>query len=210
MHRARVLLADDHTLVAEGIGTLLKERYKIVGIVNDGQALVRAALKLRPDVIVADISMPQKSGLEALRELKMMGVPAKFLVLTMDADPLVAVEALEAGASGYLLKHSTATDLLTAMQEVLKGRIYTSPSARIPKISDRTKLMRPRPIELTPRRREVLRLIAQGQRPKQIATELGLSKRTVETHKYEIMSTLGLRSTAELVRYAVKLRLVPE
>ncbi|RPH55216.1 MAG: DNA-binding response regulator, partial [Acidobacteria bacterium] len=176
----------------------------------DGQALVRAALKLRPDVIVADISMPQKSGLEALRELKMMGVPAKFLVLTMDADPLVAVEALEAGASGYLLKHSTATDLLTAMQEVLKGRIYTSPSARIPKISDRTKLMRPRPIELTPRRREVLRLIAQGQRPKQIATELGLSKRTVETHKYEIMSTLGLRSTAELVRYAVKLRLVPE
>jgi DNA-binding NarL/FixJ family response regulator len=210
MHRARVLLADDHTLVAEGIGTLLKERYKIVGIVNDGQALVRAALKLRPDVIVADISMPQKSGLEALRELKTMGVPAKFLVLTMDADPLVAVEALEAGASGYLLKHSTATDLLTAMQEVLKGRIYTSPSARIPKISDRTKLMRPRPIELTPRRREVLRLIAQGQRPKQIATELGLSKRTVETHKYEIMSTLGLRSTAELVRYAVKLRLVPE
>jgi DNA-binding NarL/FixJ family response regulator len=210
MHRARVLLADDHTLVAEGIGTLLKERYKIVGIVNDGQALVRAALKLRPDVIVADISMPQKSGLEALRELKTMGVPAKFLVLTMDADPLVAVEALEAGASGYLLKHSTATELLTAMQEVLKGRIYTSPSARIPKISNRTKLMRPRPIELTPRRREVLRLIAQGQRPKQIATELGLSKRTVETHKYEIMSTLGVRSTAELVRYAVKLRLVPE
>lgn len=210
MHRARVLLADDHTLVAEGIGTLLKERYKIVGIVNDGQALVRAALKLRPDVIVADISMPLKSGLEALRELKTMGVPAKFLVLTMDADPQVAVEALEAGASGYLLKHSTATDLLTAMQEVLKGRIYTSPSARIPKISNRTELMRPRPIELTPRRREVLRLIAQGQRPKQIATELGLSKRTVETHKYEIMSTLGLRSTAELVRYAVKLRLVPE
>jgi DNA-binding NarL/FixJ family response regulator len=210
MHRARVLLADDHTLVAEGIGTLLKERYKIVGIVNDGRALVRAALKLRPDVIVADISMPQKSGLEALRELKTMGVPAKFLVLTMDADPLVAVEALEAGASGYLLKHSTATDLLTAMQEVLKGRIYTSPSARIPKISIRTERRRPRPIELTPRRREVLRLIAQGQRPKQIATELGLSKRTVETHKYEIMSTLGVRSTAELVRYAVKLRLVPE
>lgn len=210
MHRARVLLADDHTLVAEGIGTLLKERYKIVGIVNDGQALVRAALKLRPDVIVADISMPQKSGLEALRELKTMGVPAKFLVLTMDTDPLVAVEALEAGASGYLLKHSTATDLLTAMREVLKGRIYTSPSARIPKISNRTELMRPRPTELTPRRREVLRLIAQGQRPKQIATELGLSKRTVETHKYEIMSTLGVRSTAELVRYAVKLRLVPE
>jgi DNA-binding NarL/FixJ family response regulator len=210
MQRARVLLADDHTLVAEGIGTLLKERYKIVGIVNDGRALVRAALKLRPDVIVADISMPEKSGLEALRELKTMGVPAKFLVLTMDADPLVAVEALEAGASGYLLKHSTATDLLTAMQEVLKGRIYTSPSARIPKISNRTELRRPRPIELTPRRREVLRLIAQGQRPKQIATELGLSKRTVETHKYEIMSTLGVRSTAELVRYAVKLHLVPE
>lgn len=210
MRRARVLLADDHTLVAEGIGTLLKDRYKIVGIVNDGQALVRAALKLRPDVIVADISMPQKSGLKALRELKTMGVPAKFLVLTMDADPLVAVEALEAGASGYLLKHSTATDLLTAMQEVLKGRIYTSPSARIPKISNRTALRRPRSIELTPRRREVLRLIAQGQRPKQIATELGLSKRTVETHKYEIMSTLGVRSTAELVRYAVKLRLVPD
>jgi DNA-binding NarL/FixJ family response regulator len=128
----------------------------------------------------------------------------------MDADPLMAVEALEAGAAGYLLKHSTATDLRTAMQEVLKGRIYTSPSGQIPKLSNKVKLMRTRPIELTPRRREVLRLIAQGQRPKQIASELGLSKRTVETHKYEIMSTLGVRSTAELVRYAVKLRLVPD
>jgi DNA-binding NarL/FixJ family response regulator len=145
-----------------------------------------------------------------LRELKALGLPAKFLVLTMDADPLMAVEALEAGAAGYLLKHSTATDLRTAMQEVLKGRIYTSPSGQIPKLSNKVKLMRTRPIELTPRRREVLRLIAQGQRPKQIASELGLSKRTVETHKYEIMSTLGVRSTAELVRYAVKLRLVPD
>ncbi|HEY7449381.1 MAG TPA: response regulator transcription factor [Vicinamibacterales bacterium] len=210
MTRARVLLADDHTLVAEGIGTLLKDRYKIVGIVNDGHSLVQAALKLRPDVIVADISMPRKSGLEALRELKALGLPAKFLVLTMDADPLMAVEALEAGAAGYLLKHSTATDLFMAMQEVLKGRIYTSPSAQIPRLSNKVELLRTRPIELSPRRREVLRLIAQGQRPKQIASELGLSKRTVETHKYEIMSTLGLRSTAELVRYAVKLRLVPE
>jgi DNA-binding NarL/FixJ family response regulator len=210
MSRARVLLADDHTLVAEGIGTLLKDRYKIVGIVNDGHSLVQAALKLRPDVIVADISMPRKSGLDALRELKALGLPAKFLVLTMDADPLMAVEALEAGAAGYLLKHSTATDLRTAIQEVLKGRIYTSPSGQVPSLSNKVKLMRARPIELTPRRREVLRLIAQGQRPKQIASELGLSKRTVETHKYEIMSTLGVRSTAELVRYAVKLRLVPE
>ena len=210
MSRARVLLADDHTLVAEGIGTLLKDRYKIVGIVNDGHSLVQAALKLRPDVIVADISMPRKSGLDALRELKALGLPAKFLVLTMDADPLMAVEALEAGAAGYLLKHSTATDLLTAMQEVLKGRIYTSPSGHLPRLSSKVELMRTRPIELTPRRREVLRLIAQGQRPKQIASELGLSKRTVETHKYEIMSTLGVRTTAELVRYALKLRLVPE
>lgn len=210
MHRARVLLADDHTLVAEGIGTLLKERYKIVGIVNDGQALVEAARRLRPDVIVADISMPRKTGLEALRELKAMGALAKFLILTMDPDPLVAVEAIEAGAAGYLLKHSTASDLLTAMQEVLKGRIYISPPAQTLTPTHRARLLDPRPTELTPRRREVLRLIAQGQRPKQIASELGLSKRTVETHKYEIMSTLGVRTTAELVRYAVKLRLVPD
>jgi DNA-binding NarL/FixJ family response regulator len=210
MPRARVLLADDHTLVAEGIATLLKERYKVVGIVNDGEELVRAALKLRPDVIVADISMPRKSGLEALRELKAMGVPAKFLILTMDADPLTAVEALEAGAAGYLLKHATASDLLTAMQEVLKGHIYASPPTRELTPANRAMLTHVSPYELTPRRREVLRLIAQGQRPKEIAGELGLSKRTVETHKYEIMSSLGVRTTAELVRYAVKLRLVPD
>ena len=210
MPRARVLLADDHTLVAEGIATLLKERYKVVGIVNDGQGLVQAALKFRPDVIVADISMPRKTGLEALRELKARGVASKFLVLTVDADPLMAVEALEAGAAGYLVKHSTTTDLLTAMQEVLNGRIYVSPPAQNLTETHRAKLVDGRSTELTPRRREVLRLIAQGQRPKQIATELGLSKRTVETHKYEIMSTLGVRTTAELVRYAVRLRLVPD
>lgn len=210
MRRARVLLADDHTLVAQGIGTLLKERYKVVGIVSDGQALIEAALKLRPDIIVADISMPRKTGLEALRDLKAMGVAAKFLILTMDSDPLMAVEAIEAGAAGYLLKHSTASDLLTAMEEVLRGRIYTSRPAQALTGVKRAKLVDSRPTELTPRRREVLRLIAEGQRPKQIASELGLSKRTVETHKYEIMSTLGVRTTAELVRYAVKLRLVPD
>jgi DNA-binding NarL/FixJ family response regulator len=210
MHRARVLLADDHTLVAQGIGTLLKERYKVVGIVSDGQALIEAALKLRPDIIVADISMPRKTGLEALRDLKAMGVAAKFLILTMDSDPLMAVEAIEAGAAGYLLKHSTASDLLTAMEEVLRGRIYTSRPAQTLTGVKRAKLVDSRPADLTPRRREVLRLIAEGQRPKQIASELGLSKRTVETHKYEIMSTLGVRTTAELVRYAVKLRLVPD
>ena len=210
MHRARVLLADDHTLVAQGIGTLLKEHYKVVGIVNDGQAVIEAALKLRPEIIIADILMPRKTGLEALRELKAMGVAAKFLILTMDSDPLTAVEAIEAGAAGYLLKHSTATDLLKAMGEVLRGRIYASRPAQPLTGVKRAKLVDSRPIELTPRRREVLRLIAEGRRPKQIASELGLSKRTVETHKYEIMSTLGVRTTAELVRYAVKLRLVPD
>jgi DNA-binding NarL/FixJ family response regulator len=210
MRRVKVLLADDHTIVVEGLQSLLKDQFELVGTVADGRQLVDAARKLRPDVIVTDLSMPVLSGLDALRQLKAGGVDAKVIFLTMHADARVATEALRAGASGFLLKQSAGDELITAIEDVLQGRTYLTPlltkdvlaSLTTPGAADRA--------VLTPRQREVLRLLADGKRMKEIAAILGLSTRTVETHKYEMMQALGVGSTAELVKYAVKHDLTPE
>ena len=206
--RAKVMLADDHAIVVEGLATLLKEHFELVGTMSDGSELIGAAQRLRPDVIVADIAMPVMSGLEALRRLKAAKSAAKVIFLTMHADPQLATEAFRAGASGYVLKHSAGEELITAIRAVLQGRIYLTPLITKDVI---TTLTEPAPepgVKLTPRQRDVLRLIAEGRRMKEIAAILKLSTRTVETHKYEMMRSLGLESTAELVRYAIQTGLV--
>ena len=208
MPRATLLLADDHALVAEGLATLLKGHFDLVGTVGDGSQLIEAAQKLRPDVIVADMAMPVLSGLEALRRLKTEGIDAKVIFLTMHADAQLATEALRAGASGYVLKHSAGEELVRAIQEVVQGRVYLTPLLTKDVITTLTEPTTQPPVRLTPRQREVLRLIAEGRRMKEIAATLQLSTRTVETHKYEMMRALGVDSTAALVRYAIELGLV--
>ena len=208
MRRARVLLADDHTVVAQGLASLLWEEFELVGIVGDGKALLDTAQRLQPDVIVADMAMPVMDGLEALHRLKAARLDAKVIFLTMHADAQLATAALRAGASGYVLKHSAGEELITAIWAALQGRTYLTPLIAQDVI---TTLMAPEKqatVTLTPRQREVLRLIAEGRRMKEIAALLQLSTRTVETHKYEMMRALGMQSTAELVRYAIHLGLV--
>jgi DNA-binding NarL/FixJ family response regulator len=204
--RTKVLLADDHAIVAEGLATLLKDHFDLLETVGDGSALIDAARKLRPDVIVTDIAMPVLSGLEALRRLKATGNEAKVIFLTMHADAQLATEAFRAGASGYVLKQSAGEELIAAIQEVLKGRTYLTPLITKNVIANLTESTPPT-VKLTPRQREVLRLIADGRRMKEIGAILELSTRTVESHKYEMMRALGVESTAELVRYAIQIGL---
>ncbi len=211
MRRTTVLLADDHAIVTEGLSRIL-EKYDldVVGEVADGHALVDAAKRLRPDVIVTDLSMPGLTGLEVLARLRAEHVDSKVIVLTMHHDASLAAAALRDGASAFLLKESAGDELVTAIRDVLKGRVYlTSALTRdvMAQMSGAASAAEP---QLTPRQRDVLRLIVKGQRMKEIAANLGLSVRTVETHKYEMMETLGLHSTAELVRYALDRRLTLE
>jgi DNA-binding NarL/FixJ family response regulator len=204
-----VLLADDHTIVAEGLKSLLADHYDLVGTVADGSQLIEAVKALRPDVVVTDFSMPVMSGLEALRRMKADQLDAKVIFLTMHSDARVASEALRAGASGFLLKQAASEELITAIEDVLQGRTYLTP--RLTKdVLANLSTGGSEEVALTPRQREVLRLLADGKRMKEIAAILGLSTRTVETHKYEMMQALGLGSTAELVKYALKHDLTAE
>ena len=208
MSRTTVLLADDHCIVADGLASLLQDRFDLVGVVGDGNALVEAAMRLGPDVIVADITMPGISGLEAARRLAVQGCASRIVFLTMHNDAQLVAEAFRAGASAYVLKQSAGEELITAIREVMKGHAYLTPLitrdvmhaliARQPVPRDA------QTARLTARQLDVLRLIARGRRPKEIAAELGLSARTVESHKYDMMQTLGISSTAELVHYAIR------
>ncbi|MGZ8500701.1 MAG: response regulator [Candidatus Binatia bacterium] len=206
--RTKVLLADDHAMVVEGLAALLKERFELVGTVGDGSALIDAARKLRPDVIIADMTMPVLSGLEALRRLKAAKSAAKVIILTMHPDAELATEAFRAGASGYVLKVSAGEELVTAIEEVVQGRMYLTPLITKDIISRLTEPAPKPAVKLSPRQLEVLRFIAEGRRMKEIAAILDLSTRTVETHKYEMMRSLGVESTAELVRYAIQIGLI--
>jgi len=208
MKKPRILLADDHRMVAEGLRGLLEAEYQLVGIVEDGRALLEAADKLVPDVVVADVSMPLLNGIEAVRQLKKKNKEIAVVFLTMHLDVAYAASAFEAGASGYVLKHSAPSELLTAISSALKGRTYITPLLA----GDLLNYQRNRPkggkedglSSLTSRQREVLQLIAEGLSVKESATVLGISTRTVEFHKYSIMESLGLKSSAELMRFAVE------
>jgi DNA-binding NarL/FixJ family response regulator len=211
MARTRVLLADDHEIVAEGLELILKASFELVGTVFNGRDLLEAAGKLKPDVIVVDISMPLLNGLDATRQLKSDGVEAKVIVLTMHADATLAAEAFKAGASGFLLKRAAGEELIKAINEVTQGRVYLTPLVTKDTINflieakDRGSGDE---VKLTRRQREVLQLIAEGRTMKEIASILNISARTAETHKYQMMQALGLQTTAELIQRAIKLGLV--
>ena len=213
MPRTRVLLADDHAVVAQGLEALLKESFELVGVVHDGRALVDAAETLRPDVIVTDISMPLLNGLDAIRQIRASRPDTKIIVLTMYQETQLAVDAFRAGASGYLLKVSPAEELITAIGQVALGRAYvTTLLAKdlITILIEAAQKGSTGDTPLTPRQREVLQLIAEGHTMKEVASILHISPRTAESHKYEIMQTLGMETTAALIRYAVRTRLVSE
>ena len=210
MRRPTVLIADDHTIVNDGLVALLKDKFDVVGAVSDGSRLVDEAIRLKPDVIVTDISMPGLSGMEALRRLKALRSETRIILLTIHASTAVVTEAMRAGASGYLLKQSAGDELVRAIHEVLQGRVYLTPALAQDVIAGMAGASNERPTQLTPRQRQVLKLIAEGRRMKEIAAILEISTRTVETHKYEMMQALGVQSTAELVRHAIKQQLVDE
>ena len=207
MSRARVLIADDHQILAEGVRSLLELEFEVVDVVADGRELVAAATKLGPDVIVADVTMPSLNGIEAAIQLRDAGVPAKVVFLTMHRDVAYARRAMEAGAVGYVLKHSISSELVTAIREALRGRTYVSPLIagellQSYRAAESTSCDAPQ--RLTVRQREVLQLIAEGRSSKEIAAVLNVSVRTAEAHRAHIMEALGLHSTAELVQYAIR------
>ena len=208
MSRTRVLLADDHTIFMDALTKLLEPEFEVVGTVNDGRALVAQASDLKPDVVVLDIGMPLLNGLDAGQQVKDQRPETRLIFLTQNQDPNLAAEAYRRKASGYLLKNSAATELVTAIREAMRGRTYVSPliaDVMLSRISDPTQKDR---ADLTPRQREVLQLLAEGKSMKEVATILNLSTRTVEFHKQRIMELLDLKTNADLIRYAVKEGLV--
>jgi DNA-binding NarL/FixJ family response regulator len=207
--KPRVLLADDHALLVGAFEKLLAGECEIVGQVNDGRALVVAAAKLQPDVIVLDISMPLLNGLEAGRQIKQQFRNIKLIFVTMNEDPDLAAEAFRAGASGYVLKRSAAAELTTAIREVTLGRSYITPLVATGLVGSLMHSDDPKGTDvLTGRQREVLQLLAEGNSMKQVAGVLNLTPRTVAFHKYRMMEQLRVKSTAELIQYAVKHHIV--
>ena len=204
MNPAKVLIADDHKVVAEGLVRLLDGRFEIVETVNDGSFVVDAVLRHAPDVILLDASMPSVTGLEAMRRLKDRNIAFRAIVLTMHADASLAVEALKAGASGFLLKEASGEELLNAIDVVLRGDVYLPSSLTKDIVTLMVGTAEPAGVELTAHQREVLRLIVRGQRAKEIASALDTSTRTIEATKQKIMQQLNVHSTAELVRYAIE------
>jgi DNA-binding NarL/FixJ family response regulator len=211
MNRPRVLVADDHCVVAEGLRGLLDPQFDVVGIVSDGRELITAAEKLDPDVVVLDISMPSLNGIDAARQMRAANLRAKVVFLTMHREVLYAVRALEAGASGFVLKHSASSELVTAIQEALKGGKYVTPQIAgelWDSFGHKNAAGAEGLDKLTPRQREVLQLIAEGRSAKQIGAVLRISRRTAEYHKARVMETLGVQNNAELIQYAIRLGLV--
>lgn len=205
--RPRVLLADDHRIVAEGLKSLLSSEFELLELVEDGRALVAAAKRLKPDLIVADISMPHLNGIEALVQLKRENPDVKVVFLTMHQEAAYARRALEAGAAGFVLKHSAPVELVAALRAALSGKTYITPTLAGEVLRALQQEAQPAadPVaSLTPRQREILQLLAEGRSAKEIAATLGLSSRTVEFHKYQAMETLGLHHSAELVHFAIK------
>ena len=197
----------NHRIVAEGLKSLLSPEFDLVGVVEDGRKLMAAARELRPEVIVADISMPQLNGLDALTQLKKENPRIKVVFLTMHQEVAYARRALEAGAAGYVLKHSAPAELVTAIRAALAGKTYLTPALT----GEVLQAMQHGPLpthrqagRLTPRQREILQLLAEGQSAKEIAATLAISSRTVEFHKYQMMETLELHTSAELIHFAIK------
>jgi DNA-binding NarL/FixJ family response regulator len=211
MNRPRIVIADDHNLVAELCKRLLEKDYEIVGTVSDGDALIRATLKFKPQVIVVDIGMPVVNGLDAGQQIKRIMPSVKLIFLTMNGTADLAAEAFRRGASAFLLKTCATDELLSAVRNVLKGRSYLSPA--ITRDAVDFLLRQGRPLvddgeRLTDRQREVLQLLAEGKSMKEVASALNVTARTVAFHKYRIMEMLGIKSSAALVQYAMRNHLI--
>jgi DNA-binding NarL/FixJ family response regulator len=206
MGRIRILLADDHTMISAGLAKLLEPDYEVVGCVEDGVALLKAADALKPDVVLLDIGMPLLNGLDAARELRKRMPQVKLIFLTMESDSYIAAEAFRTGALAYLLKTSRPAELLRAVHDAVRGVSYVTPQIgramedrfiRDPRALDR-------PEQLTGRQREVLQMLAEGRSMKEIACVLEIAHRTVRYHKYRIMEELGITTNSDLVRYAMR------
>lgn len=212
MKRARVLLADDHAIVLEGLRRVLEPDFDVVGAVADGRALVAAAGTLRPDIVIADVSMPLLNGIEAARQIRQSDPKVKIVFLSMHADVTYASEAIRAGGSAYVLKSSAGAEIREAIREARRGRIYVTPSidrAVVMTQAERGRGPKHLEVELTRRQREVLRLLGEGRSLKEVAALLNISIKTAEFHKYRMMTMLGLRTNAELMRHAVRLGITP-
>jgi DNA-binding NarL/FixJ family response regulator len=209
--RSRILIADDHNLVAELCKKLLETEFDVVGTVGDGRALVRAAAELKPDVVVVDVAMPILNGLDAGRQVKQMLPAVKLIYLTMNPDVEIAAEAFRRGAHGYLLKTCAAAEMVLAVRDVLRGKSFISPALprdTIDFLRKQDKNMVKEDERLTQRQREVLQLLAEGKVMKEVSNILHMSTRTVAYHKYRMMEVLGAKTTAELVKYAIKNHIV--
>ncbi|MHC4557123.1 MAG: response regulator [Planctomycetota bacterium] len=207
MNKPTILLADDHKIVLEGLRGLLEDEFEILAAVQDGHELLEKAGQLRPDVIVVDIAMPLLNGIDAVRQIKTSGLETKVVFLTMHKDAMYAKEALGAGALGFVLKHSATSELMTAIKEALKGNTYISPAIAqelMQLYKGETDAKDSAFSVLTLRQREVMQLLAEGKSAKEIAKILGISTRTVEFHKYNMMEQLGIKTSAELVHFAIK------
>ena len=211
MGRMKIILADDHKMFLQGLQSLLEDEFDLVGIVQNGQQLVDMAQQVYADVIVVDISMPVLNGLDAVRRLKELGIAAKIIFLTMHADDRLLAEAFKCGGSGYVLKQSAGTELTQAIKQVLADQKYVTPLIATEWVQNLSKQINDTStLELTPRQREVLQLIVEGCTMKEIAARLGISSRTAESYKYEMMEDLGVDNTAELIQYAIKLGLTSD
>jgi len=209
--RPRILIADDHTLIADLCKRLLETEFEVVGTVGDGRALVRAAGVLKPDVIVVDITMPVLNGIDAACQVKQELRAVKVIYLTMNSDPEIAAEAFRRGASGYLLKTCAASEMVAAVRAVLQGRSYLSATLSrddVAYLRRQPKKLVEEEDRLTVRQREVLQLLAEGKVMKEVGAILNMTTRTVAFHKYRIMDALCVKSDAELVRYAVRNHIV--
>ncbi len=210
MDKIRILVADDHQMVAEGLRRLLEPTYELVAIAENGHEMIAAAKELQPDVIIVDISMPLLNGIDAVSEIRSAGIQAKIIYLTMHQEANYARRALAGGASAYVLKHSASSELLFAIQEALAGRHFVTPTvaAKINRARTPEEVSLDALDGLTVRQREVLQLLAEGYSAKEVSTILEISRRTVEYHKYRMMKILGLHKSAELIQFAVQNGLV--
>ncbi len=205
MPKPRIIIADDHTLLVEAFEKLLAPECEVVAKVADGRALIKAVRELRPDVVVLDLAMPLLNGLDAARQIKQMDPTVRIVFVTMNEDPDLAAEAFRAGGAAYLLKRSAGSELLTALREVMKRRSYVTPLVTEGMLGS---LMHPsaegHARQLTSRQREVLQLLAEGKSMKEVASILNVTARTVAFHKYRMMEQLKIKTTAELIQYAIR------
>ena len=205
-HRARLLIADDHTLLAEACKNLLEPEFDVVGIADNGRALLQLAAELKPEIVILDIAMPQLNGLDAGKQIKHLLPATKLVFLTMNMSPEVAAEAFRRGASAYVVKSSAASDLVRAIRRALRSESYLSPDITKETVDFLLRSGTSQPLEkrLTPRQNEILHLLAEGMSMKAIAAVLNLKPGTVAFHKYKMMERLGLKSNAELLQYAIR------